>query len=89
MTVAQLKARMDARFNTVDRRFNAIDKRFDAIDKRFDAIDKRFGAIAKTLDAILAGITLQNQHYDTVVDEHDKRLNDLEAWRKTRNGIHK
>jgi hypothetical protein len=33
MTVAQLKERMDARFNVVDQRFDAIDQRFDAVDQ--------------------------------------------------------
>jgi hypothetical protein len=70
MTVAQLKERMDARFNTVDRRFGAVDKRFDVLDKK--------------LDEHLASIKLLLKHHDRVVDEDDKRLKDLEASRPRR-----
>jgi hypothetical protein len=73
MTVAQLKERMDARFNAVDRRFNAVDKRFDALDKK--------------LDAHLASITVLLKHHDRVVDEHDERLKELETRRRTTRDI--
>jgi hypothetical protein len=70
MTVAQLKERMDARFNTVDRRFSAVDKRFDALDNK--------------LDEHLARIKPLLKHHDRVVDERDERLKDLEASRPAR-----
>lgn len=73
MTIAQLKQRMDARFNTVDRRFNAVDKRFDALGKK--------------LDEHLESITLLLKHHDQVVDEHEKRLNDLEGGRRAPRNI--
>ena len=65
MTVAQLKDRMDARFNAVDRRFNALNKK---------------------LDDHLASITALLTHHDRVVDEHDSRLSELEAWRRATGG---
>jgi chromosome segregation ATPase len=111
MTVAQLKQRMDQRFNAVDKRFksndrrfssidhrfDAIDQRFDAVDQRFDAVDQRFNAVDqrfnavdrrfdavnKKLDDILSTIKQHYKHHDRVVDEHDRRLKDLEAWRRT------
>jgi hypothetical protein len=67
MTVAELRERMDARFNIVDRRFSVVDRRFDALDQK--------------LDEHLASIKLLLKHHDRVVDEHDKRLNEVEASR--------
>ncbi len=90
MTVAQLKDRMDARFNaadkrfdTIDKRFETVDKRFNAVDKRFDAVDKRFDALGDKLNEILTSLKRRYEHHDYVVDEHDRRITDLEKWRRT------
>jgi hypothetical protein len=76
MTVAQLKNRMDARFN-------AADKRFDTIDKRFDAVDRHFDTLGDKLNEILTSLKRRYEHHDYVVDEHDRRITDLETWRLT------
>jgi DNA anti-recombination protein RmuC len=52
MTVAQLRQRMDTRFDDVTRRFGDVDKRFESIDKRFESIDKRFESVDKRFDAL-------------------------------------
>jgi septal ring factor EnvC (AmiA/AmiB activator) len=90
MTVAQLKQRMDHRFNAVDKRFKSIDQRFksidqrfDAVDRRFDSVDRRFDDLNRKLDDILSTLKHHYKHHDRVVDEHDRRLKDLEAWRRT------
>ena len=65
MTVAQLKERMDARFNAVDRRFNAIDKRFEAVDQRFDQLAVRMDVGFRSMHDKLNVILLALRHdYD-------------------------
>jgi hypothetical protein len=88
MTVAQLKIRMDARFKTVDERFKAVDKRFDTVDRRFDQltvkIDGGFSSLHDKLNGILRALNTKDDHQQDIVNEHEERLRELEAWRRTR-----
>ena len=56
MTVAQLKERMDARFDSLSEKLDSIAKRIE------EKLDGHFG----------------------VLGEREKRLRDLETWRKAR-----
>ena len=48
--LAELEARLDARFDTVDARFETMGARFDAIDRRLDVeIDAKLAAMAGQL----------------------------------------
>jgi hypothetical protein len=80
MAVAQLKERMDARFEAVNKRFEAVDKRFD--EQRIQ-IDAGFGSMHDKLNAILRALNTRDDHQQQIVDEHEERLRDLEAWRRT------
>jgi hypothetical protein len=51
------------------------------------SMDRRFDAVNEKLDAILASLQLTVEHHDQVVHEHDRRIDDLEAWRRTTQGI--
>ena len=69
MTVAQLKERMDQRFNVVDQRLEAVDRRFDAVDKRFEAVDKRFEAVDHRFDQLTVR---QDVGFRSIHDKLDK-----------------
>jgi hypothetical protein len=73
MTVAQLKERMDARFEAVDKRF----------DEQRIQIDAGFSSMHDKLNAILRALNTRDDHQQQIVDEHEERLRDLEAWRRT------
>ena len=88
MTVAQLKERMDQRFNAVDKRFKAVDRRFDTVDARFDRLTARmdagFSAMNDKLSEILRILDDKYKHHHKIVTDHEERLQDLEAWRRTK-----
>jgi hypothetical protein len=75
MTVAQLKRRMDERFEAVDRRFEAVDKRLDLLAARMDA---GFGSMHDTLNAILSIMKAKYDHHGRILQEHEDRIVDLE-----------
>ena len=80
---------VDARFDAVDARFNAVDARFDAIDARFDrmdaAIERRFAqadrkveSLGEKLDRIAGILDDKFVHQQKALDEHQKRITDIE-----------
>lgn len=88
MTVAHLKERMDACFKAVDKRFDAVDGRFDAAEARFDALDAQFRRLFRSVESLgqkvganTRGLADGLKHCDTVLSEHDKRIQDLEPPR--------
>lgn len=46
-------------------------------------MDRRFDAVSDKLDSIAASIKLKAEHHDYVLDEHDRRIKDLEAGHRT------
>lgn len=56
MTIDELAARMDKRFDAVDERFDGVDKRFDAVDERFDGADERFERVDRDRGTIIGAI---------------------------------
>ena len=83
MTVAHLKERMDQRFKAVDQRFHAVDRRFDTVDVRFDRLTARmdagFSSLHDKLNAILQALSTTDDHQQKILNEHEDRLEDLEA----------
>ena len=80
MTVAQLRQRMDTRFDAVDKRFKAVDERFDSLEKSLGArIDARFGSLNDKLTSILRILDDQYKHHFKILNEHENRLKDLEG----------
>jgi len=78
-----------ARFDAIDARFDAIDARFDAIDARFDRMDavieRRFAqadrkveSLGEKLDRIAGILDDKYVHQQTALDEHQKRITDIE-----------
>jgi hypothetical protein len=80
MTVAQLKQRVDKRFNAVDKRFDEVGRRFDDLEARvIRRIDIRFESISHKLDSIAISIDLKLKHHTKIVGEHEARLKELEG----------
>lgn len=46
-------------------------------------VDRRLDGVNEKLDAILGRLELKYEHHDHVVHEHQRRINDLETWRRT------
>jgi hypothetical protein len=93
MTIAALSKRTDARFRRAERsttqRFDAVDERFAAVDARCDRMDAalaiRFGrldhqieSVGETLDRIAGILNDKYRHQEKTLDEHERRLRDLE-----------
>jgi hypothetical protein len=93
MTIAALSKRIDARFRRAEsrttQRFDAVDERFAAVDARFDRMDAalatRFGrldhqieSVGEKLDRIAAILDDKYKHQEKTLDEHERRLRDLE-----------
>jgi hypothetical protein len=81
---------MDARFEAVqgqmDARFEAVqaqmDARFEAVqaqmDARFGRVDNRFDSLDQKLDAIVRMLSEKHVQHERVLDEHERRIRDLE-----------
>lgn len=87
----RLERRMAARFAAVDDRFAAVDGRFLAADGRFDAHDARFSSLERhlislgdKLDSITRRLDGQYTENRQFIDEHEKRLQDLEQAERSR-----
>jgi hypothetical protein len=92
---------VDKRFDAVDKRFDAVDRRFDAVDKRFVAVERRFDALEGHFARLFLSLESLSQqvasskrtmkaafdHHSKVLDEHDDRIKEVEASRKTRNRV--
>ncbi len=51
----------------------------ERMDRRFNAVDKRLDSLSEKLDAIQLGLTREYRHHGKVLDEHEKRIKDLET----------
>ena len=74
MTVAQLKERMDARFNAVDRRLEALEAHFRRLFHSMDSLGQNVEANRR---AMKTGF----EHHEKVLSEHNRRITDLEPPR--------
>jgi len=75
MTIAALKKRIDRGFKVQSQAFKA---RFDAADRRFRAVDARLDSMDDKLDVLIRMIDGKHAHQAVVLDEHERRLSDLE-----------
>jgi len=99
MTVAHLEKRMDVRFTRLERRMNArfaaVDGRLGAMegrladmsrshDVRFASLERHLISLGDKFDSITRRLDGQVQHHDDLIDEHEKRLQDLEYAERSR-----
>lgn len=75
MTVAQLKEHTDKQFGAVQKQLSAHDRRFDSLDAKLESMGAKLDAFIKYVHGALELPT-------RVVDDHEKRLQDLESWRR-------
>lgn len=61
-----------------------MDRRFDEQSARMDA---GFSSLHDKLNAILRALRTKDDHLQQVVDVHEERLKELEAWRRTRERV--
>jgi hypothetical protein len=89
MTIAALKKRIDRGFKAQSQAFKAqaqafkaesqaFKARFDAVDRRFRAVDARLDSMDDKLDVLIRMIDGKHAHQAAVLDEHERRLSDLE-----------
>ncbi len=65
--IDDLRADMNARFDSVNARFDGVNARFDGVDARFDGVDARMDRIETRMDRI-----------ETRLDSFDERLRNVE-----------
>jgi hypothetical protein len=81
--------RMDERFDRMDERFDRMDARFDRMDARFETIETRireesetmrrhFDVMVEKVEAAVKIVAEGHGHLQTVVDNHEARLQSLE-----------
>ena len=58
--------------------FNKIDKRFDEMDKRFDEVNDEFKLVQEQL-SIIKEQTARNSEMAYSINNHEKRISDLET----------
>lgn len=68
ITLADVVARMDERFDRVDERFDRVDERFERVDERFDRTDEKvaekFAVVDERFDRVNEGFALLNERID-------------------------
>jgi hypothetical protein len=95
MTVAQLKKRMDGRFNRVERLLRQIGPGLDEMRRglgemsvshraRFASLERRLISLDDKLDSITKRLDDKIEHHWIAVNEHEDRLRELEAAERAR-----
>ena len=77
----EMRAEMDARFNSIDERFNGVDVRFNSLELQVYALDQRLGglepAMLKVIDAVTAIAKTQEQH-TALLMTHTEKLTEIQ-----------
>jgi chromosome segregation ATPase len=77
---------VDARFEQVDTRFTQVDRRFEQVDARFDRLEARmqagFESVHDQINAVMRVMSANHTEYLRHFDLIEKRLQDLEEWRR-------
>src|SRR5262245_20782082 len=74
-----LEERMNARFQAVDDRFQTVDRRFNAVMDKLERIEHKIGAQLERIEHKLEDVERNTRHHKTILDNHERRLTDLEA----------
>src|SRR6185295_7982118 len=75
---------VDKRFDGVDQRFNGVDQRFNAVDRRFASLERHLESLGHKLDSIANSLEAKDKRHWMAVDEHERRITDLEAAERAR-----
>jgi hypothetical protein len=90
LSVRDLRTEMDRQFADVDRRFAEVDRRFTEVDRRFDRLEARMHEehveTRRHFDVVAESpktqINLRFEGTDTVLDNHERRIQALEKRRR-------
>ena len=63
----------------LERRFDAVDARLETLDKRFGTLERRHNSLEAKLDAVLRIVTQGAKDNKLILDNHERRLQDLET----------
>jgi len=71
MTVAQLKRKMDSRFDRVEGRLDHLEGRFDLLEGRFDRLERRFDVLEGRFDVLEGRFDRLEGRFDTLEGRFD------------------